>query len=60
MGKQNRPEYVEKACEDIWEGGPTPCECIQGMVRGLQNLLKGSRCELNFRIIFFGETNEVL
>ena len=32
--KQNRPELVEKACEGIWEGGPTPCECVQGMVKG--------------------------
>jgi hypothetical protein len=32
--KQNRPEFIEKACEGIWKGGPTPCECIQGMVRG--------------------------
>ncbi|MBL0745549.1 hypothetical protein [Chryseolinea lacunae] len=32
--KKNRPEYVEKACEGIWEGGPTPCECVQGMVKG--------------------------
>ncbi len=32
--KQNRAELVEKACEGIWEGGPTPCECVQGMVKG--------------------------
>lgn len=32
--KTNRPEYIEKACEGIWEDGPTPCECIQGMVKG--------------------------
>ena len=32
--KKNRPEYVEKACEGIWNGGPTPCECIQGMIKG--------------------------
>ena len=31
---QHRPELVEKACEGIWEGGPTPCECVQGMVKG--------------------------
>lgn len=31
--KKNRPEFVEKACEGIWVGGPTPCECIQGMVK---------------------------
>jgi hypothetical protein len=32
--KKNRAELVEKACEGIWEGGPTPCECVQGMVKG--------------------------
>lgn len=37
--KQNRPEFVEKSCEGIWEGGPTPCECIQGMVRGFTDFM---------------------
>ena len=32
--KENRPEYIEKQCEGIWEGGPTPCECVQGMLKG--------------------------
>lgn len=32
--KKNRPELVEKACEGIWEGGPTPCECVLGMIKG--------------------------
>jgi hypothetical protein len=32
--KRYRPEFVEKACEGIWEGGPTPCECVQGVVKG--------------------------
>ena len=32
--KRYRPEFVEKACEGIWEGGPTPCECVQGIVKG--------------------------
>ncbi len=27
--KQQRPELVDKACEGIWEGGPTPCECVR-------------------------------
>ena len=31
---KNRPKLVEKACEGIWEGGPTPCECVQGMEKG--------------------------
>ena len=33
--KQNRPELIEKPCEDAWEGGPTPCECIKGTIQGL-------------------------
>ncbi len=32
--KLNRPDLIEKACEGIWEGGPTPCECIRGMIKG--------------------------
>lgn len=32
--KQNRPELIEKVCEGIWDGGPTPCACVQGMVKG--------------------------
>lgn len=31
---KNRPDLVNKACEGIWEGGPTPCECVKGMVAG--------------------------
>ncbi|HTH55786.1 MAG TPA: hypothetical protein VL728_07045 [Cyclobacteriaceae bacterium] len=38
--KQNRPEFVEKACEGIWAGGPTPCECVQGMIKGFGDLRK--------------------
>jgi hypothetical protein len=30
----NRPELVGKACEGIWEGGPTPCDCVLGMLKG--------------------------
>ncbi|MCE7863832.1 MAG: hypothetical protein DYG99_09855 [Bacteroidetes bacterium CHB5] len=32
--KKNRPELISKACEGIWEGGPTPCECVKRMVAG--------------------------
>ena len=31
---KNRPELVKKQCEGIWEGGPTPCECVLGMIKG--------------------------
>ncbi len=37
--KQNRPGLIEKACEGIWEGGPTPCECIQGMIKGFTEFI---------------------
>lgn len=31
---KNRPEWVEKPCEGIWNGGTTPCECVLGMIKG--------------------------
>jgi len=33
--KKNRPELIEEPCKGAWEGGPTPCECVQAMVKGL-------------------------
>ena len=35
--KRSRADYVEKPCEGIWEGGPTPCECVQGMLKGFED-----------------------
>ena len=32
---QNRPEVIEEPCKGMWEGGPTPCECIKAIVQGL-------------------------
>lgn len=32
--KQNRPELIEEPCLGIWEGGPTPCECVKAMIKG--------------------------
>ena len=32
--KTNQPELIEVPCIGIWEGGPTPCECVKGMVEG--------------------------
>ncbi|MEQ8364327.1 MAG: hypothetical protein RH948_15745 [Cyclobacteriaceae bacterium] len=34
--KEHHPEFIEVACEGIWEGGPTPCDCIKGMVKGFR------------------------
>lgn len=39
--KQSRPDYIQKACEGIWEGGPTPCECVLGMVKGFEDYTAG-------------------
>ena len=38
--KKNRAEFVEKACEGIWAGGPTPCECVLGMIKGFTDYRK--------------------
>lgn len=38
--KQNRPEWVDKPCEGIWNGGPTPCDCIRGYIKGFQDFVK--------------------
>ncbi|HMG93242.1 MAG TPA: hypothetical protein VK589_24465 [Chryseolinea sp.] len=37
--KQNRPDLIEKTCEGIWAGGPTPCECILGMIKGFKEFV---------------------
>ena len=37
--KQNRPNLIEKPCEGIWAGGPTPCECILGMIKGFKEFV---------------------
>jgi hypothetical protein len=39
--KTNRPAYVEKQCEGIWQGGPTPCECVLGMIKGFAEFNEG-------------------
>jgi hypothetical protein len=41
--KQNRPEWVDKPCEGIWNGGPTPCECIQGYIKGFGDFVKAKK-----------------
>jgi hypothetical protein len=41
--KQNRPHLIEKACEGIWDGGPTPCECIQGMIKGFAEFIASKK-----------------
>jgi hypothetical protein len=37
--KQYRPELIEKPCQGIWAGGPTPCECILGMIEGFKEFV---------------------
>lgn len=41
--KKNHPEWIEKACEGIWNGGPTPCECAQGMIKGLSEFTESRK-----------------
>lgn len=41
--KQNRPELIEKPCEGIWADGPTPCECVLGMLKGFVELTEEKR-----------------
>lgn len=36
---KNKPELVGNACEGIWEGGPTPCECVLGMIKGFKEFI---------------------
>ena len=43
--KQNRNEIIEVPCEGIWEGGPTPCECIKAMIRGFGEFKKETNTE---------------
>jgi len=45
--KQNRSELIEKPCEGIWAGGPTPCECVQGMLRGFAAFKDATRLKIN-------------
>lgn len=37
--RKNRPELIENPCEGIWEGGPTPCECVKAMVEGFSEFI---------------------
>lgn len=43
--KRNRPELIEKRCEGIWDGGPTPCECVQAMVKGFGQFIDSTSKE---------------
>ena len=36
---QNRPGLIEEPCRGIWEGGPTPGECVRAMVKGYAEFL---------------------
>lgn len=38
--KNNRHDLVDKACEGIWNGGPTPCDCVLGMIKGFVEFTK--------------------
>lgn len=34
--KANQPELIDIPCVGIWEDGPTPCECVRGMIKGYE------------------------
>jgi hypothetical protein len=38
--KNNLPELIEGPCKGIWEGGPTPCECVRAMVEGYKRYME--------------------
>jgi hypothetical protein len=37
--KKNRPALIEVPCVGIWEGGPTPCECVKAMIKGFTEFI---------------------
>jgi hypothetical protein len=32
--KEKHPELIEEPCQGIWDGGPTPGDCVRAMVEG--------------------------
>jgi hypothetical protein len=38
--KKNRPDLIEKACDGMGTNESTPCECIQGMLKGFGEFIK--------------------
>lgn len=34
--RRERPQIFTGPCRDIWEGGPTPKECVRAIVKGFQ------------------------
>lgn len=44
--KLNRPELIEIPCEGIWNGGPTPCECVKAMVKGFGEFKTNSQTKI--------------
>lgn len=32
--KENHPDLIAKPCQGIWNGGPTPGDCVRAMVKG--------------------------
>ncbi len=41
--KENQSELIAVPCVGIWEDGPTPCECVKGMVKGYEAFSKTQR-----------------
>ncbi|MEZ4972878.1 MAG: hypothetical protein R2820_06185 [Cyclobacteriaceae bacterium] len=43
--KNNMPELIDTECEGIWNGGPTPCGCINGYIEGFHYYVKAMGAE---------------
>lgn len=41
--KKNHPELIGEPCKGIWEGGPTPCECVKAMVKGFNEFISNEK-----------------
>lgn len=44
--RQNRPRLIEEPCRGIWEGGPTPGECVRAMVKGYTEFIAVQKSNL--------------
>lgn len=38
--KKHHPKLIEKPCQGIWDGGPTPGDCVRAMVEGYRRFAK--------------------
>ncbi|TMM58855.1 hypothetical protein FEE95_05330 [Maribacter algarum] len=43
--QENRNDLIEVPCEGIWDGGPTPCDCIKGMLNGFGEFMEHEKAK---------------